>query len=122
LTSAINMKTITSTLVALLVVGSTTAAPLMSIARDGKDNSVGPGASTDGTRVTGVDQTESVRITRREDGGASTDGTRVTGVGETESVRITRREGGGASTDGTRVTGVGETESVRITGDNRDMV
>ena len=96
LTSAINMKTITSTLVALLVVGSTTAAPLMSIARDGKDNSVGPGASTDGTRVTGVDQTE--------------------------SVRITRREGGGASTDGTRVTGVGETESVRITGDNRDMV
>ena len=69
---------VTKILAPLLLFGSSMAAPFLSATRDVKEYSVSPGADTDGTRVT-----------RRGDGDVGTDGTRVTVVAGTDSVRIT---------------------------------
>jgi len=73
------MKAATSTLVALVLVGSTMAAPFVPNGETVVKRR-GGAAGTEGTRVTAAgDTTDSVRITRREDDQASTDSVRITG-------------------------------------------
>jgi len=69
----------------------------------------GPGAGTDGTRITGPDDTPwgpLAGVDGHHDGGAAPDGTRVTGT--PAGTRVTAvpdgHHEGGAAPDGTRVT------------------